>query len=197
MTSALTVKNPTDIEYETELLLAVSREKSRKAYAELYEIMMPRMRGFLIRQGRPGDESDNVSQDTMLSVWRKASMFNPEKSSARTWMFAIMRNRLIDVQRSQARDLAGRDRYRHTSGVEEVSDGGLDSASNRSRLARLLSGLSEEHSKVLIMSYIEGKSHREICEELELPLGTVKSRIRIALAHVQNHVQNAEEHQTR
>ena len=167
-------------------------KKSRKAYAELYQIMMPRMRGFLARQGRPGDECDNVSQDTMLSVWRKAGMFNPEKSSARTWMFAIMRNRLIDMQRSQARDLAGRDRYRHTSGVEEVSDGGLDTASNQSHLAKLLSGLSKDHARVLIMSYVEGKSHREICEELELPLGTVKSRIRIALAHVQNDLQNTE-----
>ena len=186
--------NPqTDIQNETALLLAVGREKNRKAYAELYEIMIPRMRGFLARQGRASDECDNVSQDTMLSVWRKAEMFNPEKSSARTWMFAIMRNRLIDVQRAQVRDLAGRDRYRHSSGIEESSDGGLDSASNQSRLTQLLSGLSEDHAKVLVMSYIEGKSHREICEELELPLGTVKSRIRIALGHIQNNLQTEEQ----
>lgn len=190
MTNVNAVKNQSDIDHETQLLLAVGREKSRKAYAELYEIMMPRMRGFLVRQGRPGDECDNVAQDTMLTVWRKAGMFNPDKSSARTWMFAIMRNRLIDVQRSQTRDLAGRDRYRHTSGLEEASDGGLDNASNHARLTQLLSGLSEEHARVLLMSYVEGKSHREICEELELPLGTVKSRIRIALSRAQNNLQN-------
>jgi RNA polymerase sigma-70 factor (ECF subfamily) len=71
---------------DTELLLAIGKSQSQKDYAELFRRISPRIKGFLIKQGRQADESDNIVQDAMLSVWQKAHSFRPELSSARTWM---------------------------------------------------------------------------------------------------------------
>jgi len=170
---------------ETELLLAIGESRSQKAYAELFRLISPRIKGFLIRQGRPADESDNIVQDAMLSVWQKAHSFRPELSSARTWMFAIVRNRMIDLQRMAAREARGKDRYKTLAPEPDDGGGGVESDSIRSRLKAMLSILPEEHVQVLVMSYIEGKSHREIANETGLPLGTVKSRIRLGFHKLQ------------
>lgn len=170
---------------ETELLLAIGKRQSQKAYAELFRRISPRIKGFLIRQGRTPDESDNIVQDAMLSVWQKAQSFRPERSSAATWMFAIVRNRMIDLHRMAAREARGKDRYRTLALEPVASNGGVESESMRSRLDALLSVLPEEHVQVLVMSYLEGKSHREISIETGLPLGTVKSRIRLGFTKLQ------------
>ena len=177
--------NTENMDNETELLLAIGREQSQKAYAELFRLLTPRIKGFLIRQGRQADESDNIVQDAMLSVWQKAHSFRPELSSARTWIFAIVRNRMIDLQRMAARETKGKDRIKTLSAAPDVSNGGVENDSVRSRLEAMLSVLPAEHAQVLVMSYLEGKSHREISTETGLPLGTVKSRIRLGFHKLQ------------
>jgi RNA polymerase sigma-70 factor (ECF subfamily) len=86
---------------------------------------------------------------------------------------------MIDLQRMSAREVRGKERYRTLAPEPEASNGGVEGESTRSRLEALLSVLPEEHVQVLVMSYLEGKSHREISVETGLPLGTVKSRIRL------------------
>lgn len=110
-----------DMDIETELLLAIGRNQSQKAYAELFALVAPRMKGFLIRQGRPADESENIVQDAMLAVWQKAHSYRPELSSARTWMFAIVRNRLIDLRRMAGRESRGRERLKSNTNEDDVS----------------------------------------------------------------------------
>ncbi len=96
-----------------------------------------------------------------------------------------MSNRLIDRQRREGREMRGKAQYRHESGVEDVSNGGVTDATSRDRLQRLLAELPEEQATTLVMSYVEGKSHKEIADEVGLPLGTVKSRIRIGFQRLQ------------
>ena len=177
--------NCESMDNETELLMEIGRDQSQKAYAELFERLAPRIKGFLIRQGRPADESDNIVQDALLSVWQKAHSFRPELSSARTWVFAIVRNRMIDLQRKAARDARGRDRLQTYAGAPVSTSGGVETESSRSRLQAMLSVLPAEHRQVLVMSYVEGKSHSEIAGETGLPLGTVKSRIRLGFQKLQ------------
>jgi len=182
-----TAKDPNreEIDRETALLLSISETRNQRSYEQLFHLMAPKVKSFLMRQGRTADEAENIAQDAMLSVWRKANLFNPEKSSARTWIYAIVRNRMIDLQRMAGREMRGKDQYQHESGIDDVSDGGVTDATSRDRLHKLLAELPEEQAATLVMSYVQGKSHKEIADEIGLPLGTVKSRIRIGFQRLQ------------
>ncbi|MDA0788589.1 MAG: sigma-70 family RNA polymerase sigma factor [Proteobacteria bacterium] len=185
MKEVSTDPNRAETDHETALLLSIQKSRNQPAYEKLFQLMAPKIKSFLIHQGRSVDEAENIAQDAMLAVWRKAGLFNPDKSSARTWVYAIVRNRMIDLQRRAGREMRGKDKYRHESGVEDVSNGGVTDATSRDRLQRLLAELPEEQATTLVMSYVEGKSHKEIADEVGLPLGTVKSRIRIGFQRLQ------------
>lgn len=178
MDSSESDMKPAGAELETELLLAISKRQSQQAYAELFELMAPKIKSFLMGRGSSSDESENVTQDAMLSVWRKADLFDPKKSSARTWIYAIVRNRMIDLQRTATRINKGAEKYKHEGDVDFVTTGGVTDASSRAQLQKLLQQIPEDQAQALVMSYVEGKSHKEIAVEVGLPLGTVKSRIR-------------------
>ena len=177
-----------EFDQETSLLLAIGKSQSQQAYAELFDLMAPKIKSFLMGRGSRQDESENITQDAMLSIWRKADLFDPKKSSARTWVYAIVRNRLIDVQRKTARIDRGNDKYRFQSGNDFVSNGGVDAEFAQTQLAKLLKELPKEQSQPLLMSYVKGMSHKEIADEIGLPLGTVKSRIRIGFQRLQEMV---------
>jgi|TARA_B110000196_G_C20925077_1_gene557143 RNA polymerase sigma factor (sigma-70 family) len=172
-------------DHETKLLLTISKTQSQQAYAELFDLMAPKIKSFLMGRGSSDDESENITQDAMLSVWRKADLFDPAKSSARTWVYAIVRNRMIDLQRTATRINKGVEKYKHEAGVDFVTSGGVTDASSRAQLQKLLQQLPENQAQALVMSYVKGKSHKEIAEEVGLPLGTVKSRIRTGFQHLQ------------
>ena len=100
--------------------------------------MAPKIKAFLMSRGSSRDESENIAQDAMLSIWRKANLFDPKKSSARTWVYAVVRNRLIDVQRKATRVNKGKEKYKHQSGEDFYSNGGVEVASANSQLRKLL-----------------------------------------------------------
>ena len=185
MDSSESDMKPAGVDLETELLLAISERQSQQAYAELFELMAPKIKSFLMGRGSSSDESENITQDAMLSVWRKADLFDPKKSSARTWVYAIVRNRMIDLQRTATRINKGVEKYKHEGDVDSVTTGGVTDAASSAQLQKLLQQLPEDQAQVLVMSYVEGKSHKEIAAEIGLPLGTVKSRIRTGFQHLQ------------
>ena len=176
---------PAGADRETRLLLDISKTQSQRAYAELFELMAPKIKSFLMGRGSSSDQSENITQDAMLSVWRKAALFDPKKSSARTWVYAIVRNRMIDLQRTATRINKGVEKYKHEGDIDFVTTGGVTDASTRAQLQKLLQQLPEDQAQALVMSYVEGKSHKEIATEIGLPLGTVKSRIRTGFQHLQ------------
>jgi len=177
---------PAGVEHETRLLLAISKHQSQQAYAELFELMAPKIKSFLMGRGSSSDESENIAQDAMLSVWLKANLFDPKKSSARTWVYAVVRNRMIDLQRTSTRIYRGLEKYKHEGDVDIVTNGGVTDAASHAQLQKLLQQLPQEQARSLVMSYVEGKSHQEIAVEISLPLGTVKSRIRTGFQQLQN-----------
>jgi len=176
---------PAGADRETRLLLDISKTQSQQAYAELFELMAPKIKSFLMGRGSSSDQSENITQDAMLSVWRKSALFDPKKSSARTWVYAIVRNRMIDLQRTATRINKGVEKYKHEGDIDFVTTGGVTDASTRAQLQKLLQQLPEDQAQALVMSYVEGKSHKEIATEIGLPLGTVKSRIRTGFQHLQ------------
>ncbi len=166
---------------ETLLLVKVRDNGDREAYGELFDAFTPRLRAYARHHGCDAGAAENVVQDVMVTAWTRARLFDPDKASARTWIYTLVRNRLIDQYRAGERRQRAYDGYATTLS-ESMSDTDSSERDLRSsRLSALLVELPEEQAQAVLMSYIEGKSHREIAEELHVPIGTIKSRTRLAL----------------
>ena len=167
--------------------LATIATGDRAAFADLFRHFAPRLRAFGAATpmvDSPSALGDELAQDVMISVWQKASMFDPGKASATTWIFSIARNRRIDLLRKRNRRpevLMADDMFPDMP--DDSADPFTLTQEERlgSHLQDMLDTLPAEQAEVLNHVYVEGKTHSEVAEELGLPLGTVKSRIRLAL----------------
>lgn len=166
-------------------LLAVAHEGDRAAFGELFRHFAPRIAGFLVRGGMSPAEAEEVAQETMATVWHKADRFDPARAGASTWIFTIARNRRIDRARVQTRALCAAQLFDAVEQEPEAS--GEDLALGNERAARLrsaMASLSPEQETVLRLFYYSDKPQSEIARELDIPLGTVKSRVRLAMARL-------------
>lgn len=161
-----------------EMLLSVATRKDRQAFAALFRHFGPRLKTFFMRGAMSAGLAEDLVQETMLTVWRKASYFDPARAGVATWIFTIARNRRIDHLRRQ-RDPASLpfDPPEMPPSQEEV----FVVTERDTRIRRALAGLSEEQQTILRMAYFSEKSQSEIAGELGIPLGTVKSRTRLAM----------------
>jgi RNA polymerase sigma-70 factor (ECF subfamily) len=165
---------------ETALLLRVQRDGDRAAFRRLFEMLAPRINGHLRRDGVPAADAENCQQDVWLTVWRKAGQFDPARASARTWIFTLVRNRLIDINRAARREAGALAEWQVTAPGRDGYDEDLLGRALGARAARVLRRLPVEQAEVLVKCYVEGKSQREIATELAVPIGTIKSRARLA-----------------
>jgi len=171
-----------------ELIGRVAAHGDRDAFKLLFEHFAPRVKGFLVKSGMTADAAEEIAQTTLLTVWRKAAQFDPASAGAAAWIFTIARNLRIDSARQAARRTkaavsAERD---ETPEVADSPETMMVRCDDVSRVEAALQRLSEEQSKVIRMSFIEEQPHGEIAERLGLPLGTVKSRIRLAMARLRD-----------
>ena len=155
----------------------------REAFRRLFEHFAPRVKGLMLKTGASSDDAEEIAQETLLAVWRKAAQFDPVSAGASAWIFTIARNLRIDSVRRVARTGV----VDHEAELEYLVDPAeqVDDAMARNdeadRIARALSCLSEEQSMAIRLSFIEERPHPEIADFLGIPLGTVKSRIRLAM----------------
>ncbi|MCK7597028.1 sigma-70 family RNA polymerase sigma factor [Microbulbifer sp. CAU 1566] len=175
------------------LLLKVGRDRDRQAFERLFAHFAPLIKGFQFSRGGQSsapEAADELVQEVMFRVWRKAPSFDPEKAAASTWVFTIMRNCRIDALRRASRQPDTDDSLEVEDIWDESSDNQplvyLQQSRNRTSVTEGLSSLPAEQSHVIEKAYLEGKSHSEISAELGLPLGTVKSRVRLALKKLQS-----------
>ena len=166
---------PTD-----EDLLARIAGGDRKAFALAFAKYAPRVKSYLLRLGAPSAQAEDLAQDAMVSVWRRAASFDPARAKASTWIFVIARNSWIDRLRREKVELAYRE-YIEPPQAEESPDDALTRGDSETRIRAALETLSEEQRQVVRLSFFEDKPHSEIAQELALPLGTVKSRLRLAM----------------
>ncbi len=167
----------------SELLTKVGSSKDRDAFTRLFEHFAPLLKGFLMKGSNIGHEmAEELAQEAMIKVWRRADSFNSRKSSASTWIYTIARNCRIDWVRREIRrqrDIHADDLYE--PGDDNPSQISLAQIRNQRTVRESLDALPQEQVEVISKIYFEGKTHSEVSEELSLPLGTVKSRIRLAL----------------
>ncbi len=165
-----------------DLLVAVATRQDRAAYSEIFAYYGPRVKSYLLRLGADNALAEEITQDVMVSVWRKAQLFDRNQASVSTWIFRIARNRRIDLfRRARRPDLDPEETMILPSGVE-APDAGVETMETEKRVRAAMKDLPEEQVSLLRLAFYEGLSHREIAEKLDVPLGTVKSRIRLAFA---------------
>lgn len=170
------------------LIGRVAAERDAAAFRTLFEHFAPRIKGFLLRTGTRDDQAEEIAQETMAAVWRKAELFDPATSGAAAWIFTIARNLRIDAARRAARSVqvdheAEQD---YLADPAESPESSLSRLEETSRVAAALQRLSRQQSDVIRLSFIEERPHAEIAEQLGIPLGTVKSRIRLAMSRLRN-----------
>ena len=163
------------------LLVAIAATRDRQVFARLFEYYAPRLKAYLMRHGTDNAAAEELAQEAMLTVWRKADSFDPYKASASTWIYTIVRNLRIDALRKTYRPEVDADDPAFVPDAPCMPDDALQSNQLEKRVRAALGQLPEEQALVVRLSFFEYKPHGEIAQELSLPLGTVKSRLRLAM----------------
>ncbi|WP_231579711.1 sigma-70 family RNA polymerase sigma factor [Pseudorhodobacter antarcticus] len=166
------------------LILKVRDNQDKAAFAALFRHFAPRIKGFLMKSGASASLAEECAQDVMATLWQKAHLFDPTRASAATWIFTIARNRRIDALRKSRRpepeDLPW--------GPEAEPDqqDALELSQDTERLGAALALLPEKQRQLIERAYFGDLTHSEIAAETGLPLGTIKSRIRLALERLRH-----------
>lgn len=174
-----------------ELMRAVAERRDRQAFGALFNQYAPKLKAFFMRGGLSGAVAEELVQDVMLTVWQRAGTFDPDLGGLSTWVFTIARNRRIDHLRRQRRpDI---DPAADPSTAPEpvpTTESLVELQQWHTSLRAALKTLPPEQSEVLQLAYFEHKSHSTIAKEQNLPLGTVKSRVRLALQRLRESLEH-------
>jgi len=176
------MSRPAEIAEMDDLLGRVAAHRDRAAFADLFAHFAPRVKAYLMRLGAPSPVAEELAQEALLSVWRKAHLFDPSKASAATWLFTIARNLRIDAIRREKRPELDAEDFMPEPDPD--ADAGLMLAENEGRLRLALKQLPADQIQVVELSFFADKPHSQIAQELGIPLGTVKSRLRLAMGRL-------------
>ncbi len=167
-------------------LEAVAKDRDRSAFAALFDYFAPRIKGFIRKRGVEAAQAEDLAQDVMMTVWKRAALYKREHGSVSTWIFTIARNRHIDVIRRERRPEIDHDDPSLVKDPIPEGEAALSQAQISARLRAAIDDLPPDQVVVLKKNFFEDKPHSEIALELGLPLGTVKSRVRLALAKLRH-----------
>jgi RNA polymerase sigma-70 factor, ECF subfamily len=174
------LERPIGMSAESELLTRIAENRDRAAFAQLFDQYAPRVKSFMMRKGANSEQAEDLVQETMIAVWSKAHMYVSDRGSVTTWIFTIARNLRIDRLRREKSSLyTDIDDYDAESN-EVQQDDALSRLQEDGYVAKALAQIPEEQRQLLILSYVEDLPQSEIATRLQIPLGTVKSRMRLA-----------------
>lgn len=163
------------------LMLAVARERSRSAFGSLFGYFAPRLKSYLMRSGTDPGQAEELVQEVMLLVWHRAETFDPNQASASTWVFTIARNKRIDVIRRERHPEIDLTDPALVPEPVEAADHAIEASQENARLRAAIGSLPSEQADLLRLAYYDDKPHSIISAERGIPLGTVKSRLRLAV----------------
>jgi RNA polymerase sigma-70 factor (ECF subfamily) len=162
----------------------VAQERDRQAFTRLFDHFAPRLQAYLLRLGSEPAAAEEITQDAMAALWRKAALFDPARSKIATWLYRVARNRRIDIARRDRLEFLDTE----DPALEVADEGDLEAsvdARRREDAVRLaVKALPDEQLALVRLAFFQGMSHSEIAARTGLPLGTVKSRIRLAFARL-------------
>ena len=166
------------------LMTSVAEDRDRDAFASLFSHFAPRLKAFLMRLGSGGVEAEELMQEAMLMVWRRAESFDSRQAGVSTWVFTIARNKRIDALRRERRPEFDPEDPALIPAAPPAADDAFAAQEDNERLRKAIATLPVEQAELIRMAYFEDKAHVAIAEQTELPLGTVKSRLRLALGRL-------------
>ncbi len=182
-----------DAKMHADWLEAVAADQDKTAFAKLFSHFGPRLKAYLLRLGADDAMAEEVAQDVMVTVWRKAQLFDRTKSSAATWLFRIARNRRIDVlRRKRAINVDTETLVIEDENLPNPNET-LDEAKRQARIKAALAKLPQQQLQLVELAFYTELSHSQIAEETGLPLGTVKSRIRLAFGRLRRLLEEDDE----
>jgi RNA polymerase sigma factor, sigma-70 family len=164
----------------------IANRRSEAAFEILFRYFAPRIKSFCLRLGADSTAAEEITQEAMVSIWRNAGRFDPSKASPSTWIFAIARNLSIDRFRKSRRPEFDPGDPAFVPDDPQGADNLIEKLEMEETVREILDSLSSKERDVLILSFYENRSHGEISRQLSLPLGTVKSRMRLAFAKVRS-----------
>ena len=168
------------------LITRVAQNRDRQAFAQLFDHFAPRLKSFMMRKNTSAELAEDLVQEAMIAVWTKAAMYEPSKGSVTTWVFTIARNLRIDRIRRDVHmpttELGDYDEPSDAPEGEEL----LGRKQEDGLVARALQSIPEEQRQILVLSFVEEIPQSEIATRLSIPLGTVKSRMRLAYGHLRH-----------
>ncbi|MDV7341267.1 sigma-70 family RNA polymerase sigma factor [Terasakiella sp. A23] len=177
-----------DTQELTALLVKVSVDRDKQAFAVLFEHFAPRVKSYVFKLGSDETMAEELAQQTLLQVWRKAHLFNADKAAASTWIFRIARNLRLDLLRKEKHyDYDDHD-FSQIEDERENADVQVDRHQHAVIVRSALQKLPAEQIQIVQLSFYEGLSHGEIAKRLDVPLGTVKSRMRLAFKRIKDSV---------
>jgi len=174
----------------SDLMTAVAARRDRAAFAALFDHFAPRVKAYTLRHGCDAGTAEELAQEVMLAVWRRAASFDARQASVCTWIFIIARNRCIDWLRREQRPGQLVAEAELIARKTLAADDSMAEAEREARLQRAVTALPLSEAELLHLAYFEGKTHCEIAEARHLPLGTVKARLRRALLRLRQTLQN-------
>ncbi len=165
-----------------EWIVSIAARRDCGSFIALFTQFAPRVKGYLIRHGVSPQVAEELAQETFLMVWRKASQFDPMRATASAWIYTIARNLRVDLLRRERHPDDGC--IGEPPNAQRTPEDDLKALEIERRLRTAIDNLPREQAEVLRLSYFEDQTHPEIADRLGLPLGTVKSRIRLASTHL-------------
>ena len=171
---------------ENDLLKRVGLTQDRDAFASLFATFAPRIKAYMMKIGSDPASSEEITQETFIRVWRKAGQFDPKKASAVTWIFTIARNLRIDRLRKENRPTFDPDDPIFVPETSQTPLENIEQSDIVERVKASIGSLPEDQREVVQLSFIEGLSHQEIANAIGLPLGTVKSRLRLSFVKLRH-----------
>ncbi len=166
------------------LIKDMAEQRCRESFAELFSRFAPKLKGYLLKLGCRPEQAEELAQETLLTVWRKADYFDPARAAASTWIFTLARNLRIDAIRRERRP----DDWMDDPGLQPEAPSPVDvvlaAGEREAQLRQAIVALPQDQAEVVRLSFFSDKPHSEISRQLGVPLGTVKSRLRLAMTRL-------------
>ena len=166
-----------------DLVKRIAKDRDETAFSEIFDYIAPKINAYYIKHNLSSELAEELTQEVLSTIWIKAELFNSEKSKFITWSFTIARNKKIDFYRKNKKNVSNEDVRDFLYENDKSNDYEIESTINK-----ITEDLDQNQKKLIKMSFFEQKSHKIIAAELEIPLGTVKSRIRATLSKMQKHI---------
>ena len=173
-----------DILALSNLMVKITEDRDQMAFSDLFDYLAPKINTYFLQNSLPTENAEELTQEVMSTIWAKSDKYDPSKSAVSTWVYTIARNKKIDFFRKNSKTQFNEEDIRDFL----YNDSELDKLTRdeiKDQVNRINEELSADQRKIIKMNFFESKSHKKIAQELEIPLGTVKSRIRHILTKLQ------------